>query len=82
MHTHNSYNIKPTRVSIIHAGAAADSGFSSLGGGGGLKRLFTPTHITSTNPEVPYGRGSRARLRALEALGGFDVLSCYSEPHL
>ena len=45
------------------------------GGGGGGR-----THITSAKPQVRYDQGpgpARARLKALEAVGGFDGLSCY-----
>ena len=48
------------------------------GGGGARKRLCAATHITSANPELPYGRG-----RALEALEVLDALSIVlSEPYL
>ena len=47
------------------------------GGGGGRNRLCA----CDTKPEVPYsccrGPGLAYNLRALEALGVFDTLSCY-----
>ena len=52
--------------------------FKSRGGsrifikGGGAR-----THITRAKPKSLYWPGSRARLRALAALGVFDALSCY-----
>ena len=51
--------------------------FIGGGGGGGRKRFCAGTHITSAKPNLPYTAGSRGRLRALEALGFFDALSCY-----
>ena len=48
--------------------ARADPGL--LNGGGGGKDYASTVHITSAKGEIPYLRpGSRARIRALEALG-------------
>ena len=52
----------------------ADPGFSFRGGAKDYVRACTSR---ARSPRSLIRSGSRARLRALEALGGFDALSCY-----
>ena len=57
--------------------AGADPGFSfgGGGGGGGAQKIMCPHSHYERETRSPYRQGSRARLRALEALWVFFMLS-------
>ena len=54
--------------------SGADPGFSFRGGGGGAQKIMCPHAHYEREIRSPFRQGSRARLRALEALG-FLMLS-------
>ena len=60
---------------MFKQGRSQDFHLGGGGGGAGRKRLCASTHITARN-RTCFRQGSRARLRALEALGFFNALSC------
>ena len=51
--------------------AGADPGFSLEGGGGGGAKDYVPARTLRARNRTHFRQGSRARLRALEALGLF-----------
>ena len=60
---------------IQYAGAGPPE--FSLGGGGGAQTIMCAHALHKREAWSPLRPGSRARLRALGAPGGFDALSCY-----
>ena len=54
--------------------AGADPGFSFREGGGGAKDYIYANAHYKREIRSPFRQGSRARLRALEALGVFNAL--------
>ena len=66
-------------ICFLQMYTGANPGFSlgGGGGGGGAKKNMCANAYHEREARSPLRSGSRARLRALEALGGFDALSCY-----
>ena len=52
-----------------------------MGGGGGAQKITCANAHYEREIRSPFRQGSRARLRALEALGFFMLSIVLSEPH-
>ena len=57
-HSETKQNKKPTKLVTIQRGARLRGGSRIFigGGGGGRKRLYARTHVTSAKSEVLFGR--------------------------